>query len=338
MRAGAEPLGVAECAALFERFLAPRASILLAVSGGADSTALLVLAAEWAHKRDRPTLLVATVDHGLRPEAAEEIATVARIADDFDLPHAGLSAPLVGRATRIEEKARDARYAALLAHAREVGAEAIATAHTLDDQAETVLMRLAAGSGPAGLAAMRPETGREGVILLRPFLHIPKARLVASLAERTARWADDDMNRDPAFARARLRAGRAALEREGLTAERLAALAFRMARVEGAVESAVDAAFAAHVSRSGAALTIAPEAAALPDEIKLRVLGRVVAAAGGGRVRLERLERLADRIVTRPSGAATLAGARVAWSADGRVVAAPEPPRTAHGVRRTPPL
>jgi tRNA(Ile)-lysidine synthase len=332
--AAAEPLGGAECSALFERVFAGRKRVLLAVSGGADSTALLVLVAEWADKRPTPAIVVATVDHGLRSEAEEEIEAVGRICADFDLPHARLRAHLPDRSSKVEATARTLRYEALVAHAREIDADAVATAHTLDDQAETVLMRIAAGSGPVGLAAMRASVSRHGVMHVRPFLDIPKARLVASLEARVMRWSDDAMNADPTFARARLRAGRAALVREGLTPDRLATLARRMARVNAAIDSAVDVAEAAYVAANAKGKTVAPAAGALPDEIKLRLLGRVVHSVGGGRVHLERLERLADRIVTEPSGAATLAGARVAWKADGRITAQPAPPRRCHGAGR----
>ncbi|WP_020180687.1 tRNA lysidine(34) synthetase TilS [Methylopila sp. M107] len=325
-----EPVSGAQSAALFEAFFAPRRHVLLAVSGGADSTALLVLAAEWADKRARPKLSVATVDHALRPEAAEEIEAVARIAEAFDLPHARLPAPVEVR-TKIESTARTLRYEALVGHAKAIGADALATAHTLDDQAETVLMRIAAGSGPVGLSAMRPVIDRDGVAHVRPFLTIAKSNLVASLEQRVMRWADDAMNADPAFARARLRAGREALTREGLTPERLATLAFRMARVNEAVDASVDAAEAAFVSPKSRGQVIAPGAARLPDEVKLRLLGRVAHAVGGGRVHLERLERLADRIVTEPSGAATLAGARLEWRDDGRIVVRRAPPRRRDG-------
>lgn len=326
-----EPIGGVEAARLFERVCAGRKRILLAVSGGGDSTALLVLAAEWAQGAHGPELLVATVDHGLRPEADAEIAAVEALAARLDLAFARLPAPLKGRSSRIEEAARNARYKALAQHAVEVGADAVATAHTLDDQAETVLMRLAAGSGPAGLKAMGESTERGGLTILRPFLGLPKARLLASLAQRGLPFAEDAMNADPRFARARLRGGRAALAREGLTPERLGTLAFRMARAEAALEAATDAAFAAHVSGKDNRWAIGPGAATLPDEIKLRLLGRVIAAAGGGVLRLERLERLADLIVTRASGAGTLAGAKVIWSTDGRIVAEREPPRGRRG-------
>lgn len=322
----AAPIGGAEAAGLLSRVCGGFDPLLLAVSGGGDSTALLVLVAEWAEGAGGPKLFVASVDHGLRAEAGEEIAAVAALCASLDLPVARLAAP-VARATRIEEAAREARYAALATHAKTVGAEAIVLAHTLDDQAETVLMRLAAGSGPAGLKAMAETSRRDGITLVRPFLSIPKARLAACLKQRRLAFASDKMNADPRFARARLRSARGVLAREGLTAERLATLAFRMARAEAALEQATDAALQTHVEGAANGRALGPGAAALPDEVKLRLLGRVVAAVGGGRLRLERLERLADRIVTRPSGAATLGGAKIVWSPDGRIVVTPAPPR-----------
>lgn len=329
-----EPLGGAESGQLFERFFGARRRILLAVSGGADSTAMLVLAAEWADKRGRPLLHVATVDHGLRVEVEEEIEAVARLSADFELPHARLTVKMPARPSRIEETARRLRYAALIEHARAIGAEALATAHTLDDQAETVLMRIAAGTGPAGLAAMRPEAERDGLVHLRPFLGVAKGRLIASLDQRVRRWAEDAMNADPRYVRARLRTGRALLEREGLTSERLGVLAHRMGRVNEALNHAVDAAAAAHLTKGRKGWAIAPGAAALPDEIKLRLLRRAIEAAGDGHIRLDRLERLADRIVSKPSGASTLGGACVAWSESGEILTSAAPPRRGLGAKR----
>ncbi|HEY0291475.1 MAG TPA: tRNA lysidine(34) synthetase TilS [Hansschlegelia sp.] len=321
----------AEAAALFGAFVPPR-HLLLAVSGGADSTALLVLAAEWASEGGA-RLSVATVDHALRAEADIEIAEVAALSARFGLPHARLPAP-VASASRIEERARDLRYAALADHARAIGADAIATAHTLDDQAETVLMRLAAGSGPSGLAGMRTETFRDGVRHVRPLLGVAKRRLVATLEARGIAWFGDAMNVDGRFARARLRAARDALAREGLTAARLGVLAGRMARADAALETATDDAARLLLGHDAAGWTIAPGAVALPDEIRLRLLGRALTLAGGGRIRLERLERLARRIAREPEGAATLAGARVAW-AHGAATVRPAPPRRGGGAKRS---
>ncbi|MBB3971505.1 tRNA lysidine(34) synthetase TilS [Hansschlegelia beijingensis] len=325
------PIEAAEAEALFDAAFGGVSHVVLAVSGGADSIALLRLAAEWAQARSAPRLSVATVHHGLRPEADQEVALVAAHAAALGLAHARLDAPLAPGATRIEETARDLRYAALKAHARALGADAIATAHTLDDQAETVLLRLAAGSGPRGLAGMRATTEREGLRHLRPLLGTPKSRLVASLRSRGLAWAEDAMNADPRFARARLRASRAALEREGLTPERLGTLAARLARCEAALESAVDAAQSACLAQDGAAWRIDPAAAALPAEIRLRLLERALAAGEGGRLRLDRVERLASRIAAEPAGVATLAGWRVAWTAEKEIRGAPAPARRWRG-------
>jgi tRNA(Ile)-lysidine synthase len=327
-------LSGAEADALFDASFAGARSVLLAVSGGPDSTALLALAAEWAGTGEaRPALFVATVDHGLRAQSSVEAASVAALSARFGLPHGRLFAPIDGALPGVEARARDARYAALCRHAADLGADTFATAHTLDDQAETVLMRLAAGSGPGGLAAMRPSALKGHLIHLRPFLDIPKARLLACLRERGLGWAEDDMNGDRRFARARLRAARRTLAREGLTARRLGRLARRLARVEDALEEATAQAAAEHLRVEGARCVIGPAAAALPDEIRLRLLGQAIERAGGGRMRLERLERLAGRVFCEPSGIGTLAGARVAWNPGGTLVVAPAPPRRAHGAR-----
>ncbi|GLK78775.1 tRNA lysidine(34) synthetase TilS [Methylopila turkensis] len=315
-----------ECDALFDAGFAGAGHVVLAVSGGADSVAMLVLAAEWRERREGgPKLSVATVAHGLRAEAVDEAAAVTRLCAERGLPHARLAGAILP-GPGVEARAREARYAALLAHAREVRADAIATAHTRDDQAETVLMRLAAGSGPAGLAAMRPRADRGGIAHLRPLLYAPKARLVASLQERGIGWAEDAMNADPAYLRARLRGARDVLEREGLTSARLGALAARMARVEDALEAAVDAAAAEHFVREGDGARLGPGWARLADEIRLRLLARAIAAAGDGLIRLDRLERLFTRITVESAGAATLAGAKVVW-ADGGVRTSPAPLR-----------
>ena len=324
-----DPIGGVESVQLFERVFAGRKSTLLAISGGADSTALLVLVGEWAQTGRAPKIAVATVDHGLRAEAKEEAAAVKALAERFGLPFTLLDAKGEPRDTKIEETARVLRYGALLAHAKSIRADSIATAHTLDDQAETVLMRLSKGSGPMGLAAMRHAVRRESIELLRPLLSVPKARLVATLNARRIGWAEDAMNHDPRFARARLRAAREALESEGLTAERLGTLAFRMARVNAAIEAAIDDAQKAHVTRQGDQSVIAATSAKLPDEIKLRLLGRLIGKIGGVRVKLDKLERLADRIVTQQNGAATLADARIAWGQDGVIAISPAPPRKA---------
>jgi tRNA(Ile)-lysidine synthase len=189
------PPAQAVCAAEAKRLFDPLAhacSLVLAVSGGPDSTALLVLAARWrAARRQAPNLLAVTIDHGLRPQSAREALAVKRLARSLGVPHRILRWQGRKPRTGLQEAARAARYRLLADFARAAKADHILTAHTLDDQAETVLMRMSRGSGMRGLAAMRkvaplpvacsPRRRAHGVVLVRPLLEIPKARLVATL-------------------------------------------------------------------------------------------------------------------------------------------------------------
>ena len=208
------------------------------------------------------------------------------------------------------------------------------TGHTRDDQAETVLLRLCAGSGPAGLAGMRPDRGlAPGIRLGRPFLGLPKAALVAWCAGRGVAYAEDPSNADPRFARVRLRAARAALEREGLTPARLARLAGRAARDEAALRACAERALAAAllpgdgpVRLDGAAL------ARLPEALALRGLDSALERAGAAPRRLERLEGLVlgALLPALRRGEAirrTLAGLLIAADAAGIVTLAPAPAR-----------
>lgn len=163
--------------------LADARGLLLAVSGGPDSMALLALADEWRRDHDAP-VFVATVEHGLRPGSRAEAHAVAAACAARGLPHALLEWQGDKPATGLPAAARAARYDLLARHALEIGADTLVTAHHADDQAETVLMRLTRGSGPAGLAgmaALAPLPGFEsaGLRLARPLLGAPKADLVA---------------------------------------------------------------------------------------------------------------------------------------------------------------
>ena len=151
------------------------------------------------------------------------------------------------------------------------------TAHTQDDQAETLLMRMARGSGIAGLAAMAQQSRREGVMLARPLLEIPKARLVATLKKANIGFADDPTNRDANFTRPRLRAIMPALAAEGFDARNLTRLAARFARANAALEILVDGAerYLELGERDPAHAGFDAKAfAALAEEIRLRLLLR----------------------------------------------------------------
>jgi tRNA(Ile)-lysidine synthase len=304
--------------------------VLLAVSGGPDSRALMHAAAALG-----ATVQVATVDHGLRPDARAEAEGVAAAARALGLPHAILAWAGAKPGTGLQAAARVARYRLLAAHAAAIGAARVLTGHTLDDQAETVLMRLAAGSGPAGLAGMRVERAlAPGISLGRPFLALPKAALVAWCEARGIPYLRDPGNADPRFARGRLRAAWPILEREGLTPARLARLAERAARDEAALCIAADKALDdACLPTEGAALHLdGTLLATLPEAIVLRCLDRALDRAGAAPRRLERLETLVlgsllPALRGREAVRRSLAGFLIAADSAGTVSLAPAPPR-----------
>ena len=334
-------------------------ALVLAVSGGPDSTALMWLAARWRKRRRRgPKLIAVTVDHGLRPEARREAAAVKRLAARLGIAHRTLRWTGAKPSTGLQEKAREARYRLIAAAADRAHATCVLTAHTIDDQAETILFRLTRGSGLTGLGGMarmrpllmpaaqppadrrrrKPEPGTS-VFLVRPLLEVPKARLVATIRAAKIPCADDPSNRDPRFTRTRLRVLAPALAAEGLDARRFALLARRVRRAEAAIEFAVEAAAAALSdaawSERGPIVLDAEGFAALPAEVALRLLGRAIARVGDeGPVQLGKLEALADALSQASAQACanavrfrrTLAGAVVTLGHE-RVVIERAPPR-----------
>lgn len=322
------PIADDELESLFSIF-PDQGCVVLAVSGGADSTALLRLASRWRTSQSRgPDLVAATVDHGLRPQSGAEADRVGALARQLGIPHEVLAWQGAKPAAGLEAAARSARYALLGAGAERNGARAVATAHTLDDQAETVLMRLAAGSGPAGLVGMRRKEKREQFTLLRPFLGVRKHRLVATLERDGVAWSEDAMNSDPRFARPRLRATADALAREGLTPERLGRLAERMARYEEAVAAGADAARRNIRDPDDSRCLDGWALVATPEELVLRVLLTEIREAGGEArsphtPRLERLEALWEwmrlAILAGKPARRTLGGAAIGIAADGSV-------------------
>lgn len=322
----------------FLAFLQPFGRIerlLLAVSGGPDSIALMGLAAAAANTG--PPLCVATVDHGLRPESRHEAGDVAAMAATFGLPHAVLEWHDPPPSSGIQEAARNARYDLLVAHARAIGASHLATAHTLDDQAETILYRLARGSGPAGLIGMRPSTCRDGIVHLRPLLAVPKARLIATCRANGWAYHEDPSNTDPRYARSRWRRILPLLEAEGLDADRFAVLSHRLRRAEAALDLQADKAYSGTlVERLDTQVVLDGRAlAAEAEETFLRVLALAIGDIGVGAQprlpRLQRLERLGHDLRLAIASATplkrTLAGAMVWARSDATIRVSREPPR-----------
>jgi tRNA(Ile)-lysidine synthase len=239
----------------------------------------------------------------------------------------------------LQEMARIARYRLLAEVARNAKASHILTAHTRDDQAETVLIRMSRGSGLAGLAAMAkigalPIEGHGQIKLVRPLLDVPKMRLVATLRAAKIPFADDPSNRDPRFTRTRLRGLAEQLAREGLDSRRLALLAQRLKRADQAIEAVVERAEIelTQLSRDGMLHIDAAAYGGLPTEIGLRLLGRVLSRLGHeGPVELGKLEvlKIALDAAQKTAGGRfrrSLAGAIVTL-ADGLITIEGAPPR-----------
>ncbi len=286
------PVADFELASLFSNFTAFK-KILIAVSGGPDSMALLYLLHRWRELNGGPELVAATVDHGLRPEAKGEAALVAAFSSKLGVPHHSLDWRGEKPSAGIQEAAREARYALLIDLAKQEKAEAIVTAHTRDDQGETFLMRLARGSGLSGLAGIRARSKRDGIILLRPLLDVPKTRLIATLQAAGIGYAEDKSNKDPRFTRVRLRELSQSLAQEGIDSTRLAGVSQRLARADAAIEAAVDDAQRIVIDRGDRTEIETAVLFRFPDEISLRLLGRFISRLGDeGPVELAKLESL----------------------------------------------
>jgi tRNA(Ile)-lysidine synthase len=266
-----------------------------------------MLATRWRNALAKgPKLIAVTIDHALRRESAGEARAVKRLARVLGVPHRTLRWEGAKPSTGLQQAAREVRYRLLAAAAKKAKAPCILTAHTLDDQAETVLIRMSRGSGLTGLGAMArvspvPACENHEIVLVRPLLDIPKARLVATLAQAKIDSTDDPSNRDPRFTRARLRDVMPMLAREGLDARGLALLAARLRRAEAAIEAAVDVAAAALSEgpwpEHGPIGIDAERFGRLPAEVALRLLGRVISHAGNeGPVQLGKLETLYEAL------------------------------------------
>ncbi|MEM9783893.1 MAG: tRNA lysidine(34) synthetase TilS [Pseudomonadota bacterium] len=261
-------------AAALER-LAPDAGLPLglAVSGGSDSVALMLLAADWARERARG-LHVLTVDHGLRAAAAGETAAVCRLATALGLSVSVLNV-CVARQGNVAAAARDARLAALSDWSARVGGAPVALAHTLDDQAETVVMRLARRAGADGLAAMDEHRAP----FVRPLLGLGRAALRHWLRARDVGWIDDPSNADPAAERVRARRALATLSSAGPSATDIAASADRLRAQVAVLDWACDRLAAdAEMGRNAAgAVDFDPiHVADAPGALSCRLIARAV--------------------------------------------------------------
>lgn len=294
-----------ELIARFEADLAPLAArearLGIAVSGGPDSLALLLLAAA-----ARPGQVeAATVDHQLRPDSREEADFVRGICDRLGVRHATLPIQ-VGPGSSLQAQARAARYAALGDWAIERDLNAVATAHHADDQAETMLMRLARGAGLGGLVGVRQTRPLEvGVPVIRPLLDWRRAELAAIVAAAGITPIDDPANRDPRHDRSRFRGMLA--EADWADPERLAASAKWLADADAALEWALVPLLGTRIERRGSALLV--DADGLPREMQRRLLLHAFERMGAHRPRGPDLDRA--RKALKAGKTASLAGLKL---------------------------
>lgn len=288
----------------------------VAVSGGPDSLALLLLAAS-----ARPgEFEAATVDHGLRPESAAEAEMVADLCEEMDVPHAILAIEWdLPPASAIQEQARAVRYGALAAwmHERDLGA--LLTAHHLDDQAETLVMRLNRGSGVRGLAGMRRKSkvpGSPDLALLRPLLSWRRAELERICSKARVEPVADPSNLDERFERIRIRQALAAAD--WLDPEALARSAENLAWSDEALEWAAGQVWAGFVEENDNGIVYRDPGA--PGDILRRIVAQAIAQLGTegspGDLRGQELDRLVANLEA--GNTATLRGVRCSGGAEWR--------------------
>lgn len=280
----------------------------------------MLLLADWAKAEKSPAPVVLSVDHGLRPDSHRDAEHVKTLARDAGLKVHVLSWNGAKPSSDVEAEARAARYRLMGEWCAEHEIPALYVAHTVEDQAETFLLRLGRGSGLDGLSAMRaisalPVAEFAQVALARPLLEFQREEMRSFLKSRRVEWRDDPMNGDPRFARARVRAAWPALEAIGLTPARVADAADHLGRARSALDE-LTGAFLQRGVRFG------PDGAALdplrlkmqPREIGLRALATVLSRVSGEpyRPRFDSLERLFDAIVNATlGGGSTLHGCKV---------------------------
>jgi tRNA(Ile)-lysidine synthase len=277
------------------------ASAALAVSGGPDSIALMHLARRWTRLTRNPLrIVVLTVDHGLRPESKVEAEFVRAQAERLSLAHASLTWAEEKPTTGIQAAARRARYDLMTAYCRAHNIACLVTAHTADDQAETLLMRLRRGSGLDGLAAMAIVSERGGLPIVRPLLRLSKGTLLACLRCENLPFVRDPGNLNMAFERVRLRHAMKALISAGITRPALALSAARLGRAREALSRAAGAFLEQNfaVSPLGRGEFGLGAFHALPEDIACRVLSRVLLLIAGKLEppRMAKVERLFEAL------------------------------------------
>lgn len=261
--------------ALLQREPQADAPLALAVSGGADSMAMLTLAHAAYGGGEPGRIIAATVDHGLRPESAAEAAMVAGHCARLGMPHATLVLTGLNPGSAVQARAREGRYSALTQWAVAAGAAGLATAHQADDQAETMLMRAARGVGLTGMRAIPARRLLDDILLIRPLLGWTRAELRALVTSGGIPFADDPGNVDPAYERVRTRAMLA--DHPWLRPEMLARTGQRLAEADEALDVVRDRLWQERSQCDAAAGTVRIDVSDVPLELRRRLLRQALA-------------------------------------------------------------
>ena len=278
--------------------------IAIACSGGSDSMALTLLVHEHF-----PDLIALTVDHGLREEAAEEASQVGKWLKKHNIEHKILKWQGEKPSSNIQETARKARYKLLTDYCKKHDIKYLLVAHTLDDQAETFMLRLIRGSGVDGLAAMSSVSNMNGITILRPLLEVKKAALIEFLVSKKQKYVNDPSNENLAYDRIKIRKLLPELEKIGLTPERLAKTADNMQRARQFLEQETQKFINSNCE-------VMPDGSAIikhlpdSDEIALRVLTYFLKNIGNSEVppRLDSLKLLYNKLQEQNFKPRTLGG------------------------------
>ena len=292
--------------------LSPHKNIAVAVSGGGDSMALAVLLADWVKDKDI-TLHAITVDHGLRPESAAEAKIVGKWLKPLGITHKILKWDGDKPKTKIQEAARDARYRLMADYCQKKKITYLCVAHHGQDQMETILFRMAKGTGLDGLSGMRPINHLEnGLILLRPLLPVSHTDLLETLKSKKMDWIEDPSNINNKYARVRIRNTIDVLENEGLSPERISSLSTRITNAIDTLNYLIDKEYKSIILyKDTERIEINyNDLLLLPIEGKTRILKMLISEFQSAKkypARLEDIERLALKMTSAFKGS-TLGG------------------------------
>ncbi|NCG10449.1 MAG: tRNA lysidine(34) synthetase TilS [Alphaproteobacteria bacterium] len=278
------------------------AHFALAVSGGADSLSLMALAAVVREKNNHWDFSVLTVNHGLRPAAVQETRYVSKLAKAMGLPCKILTHKGAVPENDIQSAARNIRYGLMSEWCVKNKVTYLVTAHHLEDQAETFLLRLARGSGLDGLSGMQSIRNYEGVALLRPFLDVPRECLHQTTAKAGLEPISDPSNSNRRFARVRIRNKMDLLSEEGMTAARLADTAGRLLQARQALEQVTENFMqtAVRLDEYGIAYLTYASLRDQPEDILRRTINRLLTPYGGYPPRAESVQRILDEVFLKP--------------------------------------